>query len=105
MTWVPESSPSSSVVEISGSVANFLAAEQPRAIELTRTVSGVSHVIFDEDAEGTVNTKILNQYGDPLGGPPLQEGDSIKIQGREGENGELIADVIWLMDTDLQCQR
>lgn len=38
------------------------------------------------------------------GRPTLKSGDAIEVRGQAGESGELIADVIWLMDTELGCE-
>jgi hypothetical protein len=104
---VPETrtfSSSSQAVELSGVVADFLVTEQPRLIRLDPPVEGYSRIVFDEDTEGTVRTKTVSKNGLPLGGPPLKAGDTIEVRGQAGHAGELIADVIWLMDAELECE-
>lgn len=103
VAWTSQPPSLSQAVELSGVVADFLVMEIPRVILLEQPVEGYSRIVFNEDTEGLVNTKIVSQEGLPLGGPPLKPGDTIEVRGQAGETGELIADAIWLMDTELGC--
>jgi len=83
---------------------HILVTEQPRLILLNQPVKGYSRIVFDEDSEGSVYTITVSKNGFPPGGPPLKPGDAIEGRGQAGETGELIADVIWLMDTEPECE-
>lgn len=48
-------------------------------------------------------TQTYSVNGCPLAGPPLQAGDAIKVIGRTDEtSGRLIAEVIWMLDIEIE---
>ncbi len=86
-------------------VAEFR-VQPPRSIVFSKTVQGFTQVWLDESTEGDGflnNTETFSRNGCPLAGPPIQAGDSIKVSGHLNENGQLIADTIWLLNVEIDA--
>lgn len=93
-------------ITISRAVVKEFVVEPPRSILLTETIDGISQVWLDEsvgDGHLENKTQTYSANGCPLAGPPLQAGDAIKVIGRTDEtSGRLIAEVIWMLDIEIE---
>jgi hypothetical protein len=101
----PSDSSDSKITVAEVQVAEFR-VQPPRSIVFNESVQGFTQVWLDESPEGDGflnNTETYSRNGCPLAGPPIQTGDSIKVNGHRDEHGEIIADTIWLLDVEIDA--
>ncbi len=101
----PSNVSDSEIIIAEAEVAEFH-VQSPRSIVFSESVQGFAQVWLDESPEGDGflnNTETYSRNGCSLAGPPIQADDSIKVSGHLNENGQLIADTIWLLDVEIDA--